>query len=166
MWTSPSIAHEYCIAGNFRWVLIFADCIRSRENENHNNLFQQKFKGRFLWNRENKNRKNHFTQFYLLIAKIFVRKNFPLYGILENLLLIRLARRKDFAVRPEVETDWGLELGEPKWRGESVTTVVVNSFLQETPGRWSEDTEGNLRGVSKIRGDLCLQFKTPPRNSP
>ena len=28
--------------------------------------------------------------------------------ILENLLLIRLARRKDFAVRPELETDWEL----------------------------------------------------------
>ena len=78
--------------------------------------------------------------------------------ILENLLLIRLARRKDFAVRPKLETDWGLEFGEPKWRGESETLVVVNSFLPETPGRCSEDTEGNLRGVSKIRGDLCLQF--------
>ena len=78
--------------------------------------------------------------------------------IIENLLLIRLDRRKDFAVRPELETDWGLEFGEPKWRGESVTLVVVNSFLPETPGRCSEDTEGNLRGVSKIRGDLCLQF--------
>ena len=78
--------------------------------------------------------------------------------ILENLLLIRLERRKDFAVRPELETDWDLEFGEPKWRGESATLVVVNSLLQETPGRWSEDTEGNLRGVSKTRGDLFLQF--------
>ena len=26
----------------------FADCIRSRENKNRNNLFQQKFKGRFI----------------------------------------------------------------------------------------------------------------------
>ena len=68
--------------------------------------------------------------------------------ILENLLLIRLARRKYFAVRPKLETDWGLEFGEPKWRGESETLVVVNSFLPETPGRCSEDTEGNLRGVS------------------
>ena len=34
--------------------------------------------------------------------------------ILENLLLMRLARRKDFAVRPKLETDWGLEFGEPK----------------------------------------------------
>ena len=75
--------------------------------------------------------------------------------ILENILLIRLARRKDFAVRLELETDWSLEFGEPKW-GESVTLVVVNSFLQETPGRYSEDTEGNLRGVSKIRDDLCF----------
>ena len=59
----------------------FADWIRSRENKNRNNLFQQKFKGRFTWNRENKNRKNYFTHFYLKIAKIFVRENFPLYGI-------------------------------------------------------------------------------------
>ena len=43
----------------------FADCIRSRENKNRNNLFQQKFKGQFIWNRENKNRKNYFTHFYL-----------------------------------------------------------------------------------------------------
>ena len=26
----------------------FADCKRSRENKNRNNLFQQKFKGRFI----------------------------------------------------------------------------------------------------------------------
>ena len=57
-------------------------------------------------------------------------------------------RRKDFSVRTELETDWDLEFGEPKWRGESATLVVLNSFLQETPGRWREDTEGNLRGVS------------------
>ena len=68
--------------------------------------------------------------------------------ILENLLLIRLARRKDFAVRPELQTVWDLEFGEPKWRGESVPLVVVNSFLQEQPGRWSEDTEGNLKPSS------------------
>ena len=59
----------------------FADRIRSRENKNRNNLFQQKFKGRFIWNRENKNHKNYFTQFYLQIAKIFVRESFPLYGM-------------------------------------------------------------------------------------
>ena len=35
----------------------FADCIQSRENKNRNNLFQQQFKGQFIWNRENKNRK-------------------------------------------------------------------------------------------------------------
>ena len=52
-------------------------------------------------------------------------------GILENLLLIWLLRRKDFAVRPELETDWDLEFGEPKWRGESATLVVVNSFYKK-----------------------------------
>ena len=59
----------------------FADCIRSHENKNRNNLFQQKFKCRFIWNRENKNRKNYITHVYLKIAKIFVRENFPLYGM-------------------------------------------------------------------------------------
>ena len=49
--------------------------------------------------------------------------------ILENLLLIRLVRRKDSAVWPELETDWDLEFGEPKWRGESATLVVVNNFF-------------------------------------
>ena len=79
--------------------------------------------------------------------------------ILENLLLIMwFERRKDFAVRTEFEIDGDLEFGELKWRGESVTLVMVNSFLHETPGRWSVDTEGNLRGVSKTRGDLCLKF--------
>ena len=34
--------------------------------------------------------------------------------ILENLLLIRFERRKDFAVRPEFEIDGDLEFGEPK----------------------------------------------------
>ena len=70
----------------------------------------------------------------------------------------RLTIRGDFAVRAELEIDGDLEFGELKWRGEIVTLVVVNSFLQETPGRWSVDTEGNLRGVSKTRGDLCLKF--------
>ena len=34
---------KYRIAGNFRWFFFrnFADCIRSRENKNRNNLFQQ-----------------------------------------------------------------------------------------------------------------------------
>ena len=59
-------------------------------------------------------------------------------------------RRKDFAVRAELEKDGDLEFGELKWMGESVTLVVVNSFLHETPGRWSVDTEDNLRGVSKL----------------
>ena len=79
--------------------------------------------------------------------------------ILENLLLIIwFERRKDFAVRAELEIGGDFEFGELKWRGEIVTLVVVNSFLHETPGRWSVDTEGNLRGVSKTRGDLCLKF--------
>ena len=62
------INFSYRIAGNFRWVLIFhdfADCIRSRENKNRNNLIQQKFKVRFIWNRKNKNQKNYLTHFYL-----------------------------------------------------------------------------------------------------
>ena len=78
--------------------------------------------------------------------------------ILENLLFMRFERRKDFAVRTELEIDGDLEFGEPKWRGESVTLEVVNSFLQETAGRWGVDTEGNLRGVSKTLGDLCLKL--------
>ena len=49
--------------------------------------------------------------------------------ILENLLLMRFERRKDFAVRTEFEIDGDLEFGEPKWRGESVTLEVVNSFF-------------------------------------
>ena len=68
----------------------FADCIRSRENKNRKNLFQQKFKGRFIWNRENKNRKNYFTHFHLKIAKIFVRENFPLYGSTISFELVTL----------------------------------------------------------------------------
>ena len=78
--------------------------------------------------------------------------------ILENLLLIRLERRKDFAVRAEFEIGFDLEFGDPRWRGEMVTLVLLKSCLQETPGRWSVETEGNLRGVSKTRGDLCLKY--------
>ena len=78
--------------------------------------------------------------------------------ILENLLLMWFERRKDLAVRTELDIEVEFEFGEPKWRGESVTLEVVNSFLHETPGRWSVDTEGNLRGVSKTRGDLCLKL--------
>ena len=79
--------------------------------------------------------------------------------ILENLLLIIwFERRKDFAVRAELERGGDFEFGELKWRGEIVTLVVVNSFLHTPPGRWSVDTEGNLRGVSKTRGDLRLKF--------
>ena len=77
--------------------------------------------------------------------------------ILENLLLMWFERRKDFAVRTELEIDGNLEFGEPKWMGENVT-LEVNRFLQETPGRWSVDTEGNLRGVSRSLGDLRLRF--------
>ena len=78
------ITGEYVMSGKFSlgsYFRGFADWIRSRENKNRNYLFQQKFKGRFIWSRENKNRINYFTHFYLSIAKIFVRENFPLYGI-------------------------------------------------------------------------------------
>ena len=78
--------------------------------------------------------------------------------ILENRLLMELELRKDFEVRAELENDLDWKLGEPNLRGEIVTLVVLNSFLQETPGRWNVDTEGNLRGVSKTRGDRCLKF--------
>ena len=71
--------------------------------------------------------------------------------ILENLLLIRLERRKDFAVRAEFEIGFDLEFGDPRWRGEMVTLVLLKKYLQETPGRWSVETEGNLRGVSKTQ---------------
>ena len=37
-------------------------------------------------------------------------------------------RRKDFAVRTELEIDVDFEFREPKWRGESVTFEVLNSF--------------------------------------
>ena len=42
-----------------------------------------------------------------------------------------------------------------------VTLVLLKSCLQETPGRLSVETEGNLRGVSKTRGDLCLKLSKP-----
>ena len=70
-----------------------------------------------------------------------------------------ISETKGLCSPTRLETDWDLELGKSKWRGESATLVVVNIFfLQETSGRWSEDTEGNLRGVSKTRGNLFLQF--------
>ena len=37
--------------------------------------------------------------------------------ILENLLLIRLVRRKDFAVRPELDTDWDFGIWRTKVKG-------------------------------------------------
>ena len=79
-------------SGKFSLGSYFRHGLRSRENKKRNNLFRQKFKGRFIWNRENKNRKNYFTYFYLYIAKIFVRENFPLYGILFIYEPVNMAR--------------------------------------------------------------------------
>ena len=45
---------------------------------------------------------------------------------LGNPLLIRLERRKDFAVRAEFDIGFDLEFGEPRWRGEMVTCKTLH----------------------------------------
>ena len=58
---------------------------------------------------------------------------------------MQFERRKDFAVRTELDINRDLELGELKWNEESVTLEIVNIFLQETPVR---DEMVNLMKIS------------------
>ena len=76
----PFSLFMYRIAGNFRWVLIFAisrtvyGVVKIKTAIIYSNRYSN---GRFIWNRENKNRKKLFHTLLPLNRKNFRSRKFP-----------------------------------------------------------------------------------------